>query len=220
MQSAIPKQYLLLGGRPVLLVTLGRLGSYPRLRGLLVGVSETDAHWAGLGAQRAAIPKLLATFHGGATRAQTVLNGLQVLLALAPESDWVMVHDVVRPCVRHSDLDKLVDTVLADGAGGLLGLPLADTVKRADGDGRVVETVPRDRLWRALTPQMFRIGTLFTALAKAVEQGVEVTDEAAAIERAGGCPRLVAGHADNIKITLPGDLVLAELFLKQQESES
>lgn len=217
MQSAVPKQYLTLNGRPVILATLERLGTYPRLRGLLVGIASADAHWGGVEPQAARVSKFRGVFQGGATRAHTVLNGLRTLLQQAPETDWVMVHDAVRPCVRHADLDKLVAAVTPEKVGGLLALPLADTVKRADENGRAVETVPRERLWRALTPQMFRIGDLAGALSQAVAEGREITDEAAAIEHAGGRPLLVAGHADNIKITLPGDLALAELFLTQQE---
>jgi 2-C-methyl-D-erythritol 4-phosphate cytidylyltransferase len=217
MQSTIPKQYLALNGHPVILATLERLGSWPRLRGLYAGISATDAHWPGVEPRAARIPKFRGTYHGGATRAHTVLNGLRMLLEHAPNSDWVMVHDAVRPCVRHADLDKLAAAVTVGSSGGLLALPLADTVKRADAAGRVVETVPREGLWRALTPQMFRIGELVGALARAVAEGHETTDEAAAIEQVGGRPLLVAGHADNIKITLPGDLALAELFLREQE---
>ncbi|MBI3574930.1 MAG: 2-C-methyl-D-erythritol 4-phosphate cytidylyltransferase, partial [Gammaproteobacteria bacterium] len=133
---------------------------------------------------------------------------------------WVLVHDAVRPCVRLSDIDALVSAVESGEDGGLLALPVADTVKRADEAGCVAETVSRAGLWRALTPQMFRIGALRMALEKSLSHSSEITDEAAAIEAAGGHPKLVTGHADNIKITLPGDLALAELFLKQQEKNS
>lgn len=217
MQSAIPKQYLPFLGRPVLHHTLDRLCSYPRLQGVLVGIAPEDPYWATL--MPPLPPKLLRSYSGGATRVHTVLNGLKVLAALAQASDWVLVHDAVRPCVRHADLDKLMLAVSAGSDGGLLALPVADTVKRADDNDRVIETVHRDKLWRALTPQVFRVGALTAALERALAEGAAVTDEAAAMERTGGRPQLVAGHADNIKITLPGDLVLAALFLKQQENE-
>jgi 2-C-methyl-D-erythritol 4-phosphate cytidylyltransferase len=122
--------------------------------------------------------------------------------------------------VRLSDIDALVNAIESGKDGGLLALPVADTVKRANKENQVAETIPREDLWRALTPQMFRIGTLQAALEKSLSRSSEVTDEAAAIEAVGGHPKLVAGHADNIKITLPGDLALAELFLKQQEKDS
>jgi 2-C-methyl-D-erythritol 4-phosphate cytidylyltransferase len=215
MQAALPKQYLVLAGRPVLRLTLERLGSFPRLRGLLVGVAAGDSWWPQVAAP--APPRFLGSYTGGATRAETVLNGLRQLAARAVPGDWVLVHDAVRPCVRHADIDRLVTEAGEDGA--LLALPLADTVKRADDAGRVVETVPRERLWRALTPQLFRIDALTHALAAALDAGAEVTDEAAAMERAGARPKLVAGQADNIKITVPGDLALAELYLRRQEAE-
>lgn len=219
MGTALPKQYLLLRGRPVILHTLERLCHYPRLSGVMVGISSGDRHWQAHETEAERLPKFLGTYPGGETRAHTVLNGLKALTAHAREADWVLVHDAVRPCVRLADIDALVNVIETNGDGGLLALPVADTVKRADESGCVRETVSREGLWRALTPQMFRIGALRSALERALAQGDEITDEAAAIEMASGHPRLVAGHADNIKITLPGDLALAELFLKQQEKE-
>lgn len=219
MGSPTPKQYLLLRGRSVILHTLERLCHYPRLSGVMVGISPGDRHWQAHETEAERLPKFLGSYPGGETRAHTVLNGLTALSVHAREADWVLVHDAVRPCVRLSDIDALVNVVEAEADGGLLALPVADTVKRADGRGRVRETVSREGLWRALTPQLFRIGALRSALQQSLARGGEITDEAAAIEAAGGKPKLVAGHADNIKITLPGDLALAELFLKQQEKE-
>lgn len=216
MQAALPKQYLPLLGRPVILHTLERLTAHARVRGVLVGVGADDPHWRGLGDRLGAIPKLLGSYAGGATRAQTVLNGLEALAAQAHPDDWVLVHDAVRPCVRVADVEALIREVESGEEGGLLALPVSDTVKRVNADRRVLETVPRANLWRALTPQMFRLARLRSALAQALARGAEVTDEAAAVEAAGGRPRVVAGHPDNIKITLPEDLVLAELFLRQQ----
>lgn len=210
-----PKQYLPLLGRPILQFTLERLGSYVPLRGIFVGLSPNDVFWPSL----PPLPKVLGTFPGGQERAHTVLNGLKALMAHAASQDWVMVHDAVRPCVRHGDIDKLVSSVDGSLDGGLLGLPLADTVKRVDKMGHVVETVPRSDLWRALTPQLFPVARLRRALEAAVQQGATITDEAAAIELAGGHPRMVAGHGDNIKITLPVDIKLAEMVLKQQARE-
>ncbi|MFA5810385.1 MAG: 2-C-methyl-D-erythritol 4-phosphate cytidylyltransferase [Thermoleophilia bacterium] len=220
MSSTKPKQYLLLRGRPVILHTLERLCHYPRLSGVMVGISTQDHYWQAHETEAERLPKFLGTYPGGETRAHTVLNGLKALAAHAHENDWVLVHDAVRPCVRLSDIDALVSAVESGKEGGLLALPLADTVKRANKGNCVAETVSREGLWRALTPQMFRIGVLRAALERALARGEEVTDEAGAIEAASGHPRLVAGHADNIKITLPGDLALAELFLKQQEKNS
>ncbi len=219
MQSSVPKQYLLLSGRPVILHTIERLCAHPRIRGVLVGVSDQDNHWQRLAPESGRLPKFLGSSSGGETRAHTVLNGLVQLANHAKLEDWALVHDAVRPCVRLDDIDKLISAV-DESDGGLLALPVSDTVKRVDSAGRVIETINRQGLWRAATPQMFRIGKLKQALEKALSDGVEITDEASAIEAAGGHPRVDACHADNIKITLPDDLALAELFLKQQQGSS
>ncbi len=201
----------------MLLHTLERLGSYPRLRGLMVGIAADDVYWPTLATE---IPNLLATYVGGAERAETVLNGLRALETYAAPDDWVLVHDAARPCVRHADIDCLLAAVAGHADGGILALPLSDTVKRADHNGCIEETVPRTGLWRALTPQVFRLAALRDALESALSAGVDITDEASAMEYHGARPRLVHGHADNIKITLPADLALAELFLREQERES
>lgn len=216
MRADRPKQYLPLLGRPILQRTLERLGSFPRLRGMLVGIAAADVYWPTL---TSSIPKLLGTYPGGAERAVTVLNGLRALAEYAQADDWVLVHDAARPCVRHADIEALLSVIAGHVDGGLLALPVSDTVKRADHNGCVEATVPRTGLWRALTPQVFRLGALTAALEKALGNGVEVTDEAAAMEFEGARPRLVHGHADNIKITLPEDLALAETCLRLQERE-
>jgi len=213
MQAGVPKQYLPLRGKPVLRHTLERLASHPRIRGVFLGIATGD-HLSDE-ATRPTVPKFMGTYLGGASRAETVLNGLRAVSAHAGEGDWALVHDAVRPCVRREDIDRLLDE--AGESGALLALPMADTVKRADASDSVIETVPRAGLWRALTPQVFRLDVLMRALEAALSQNVEPTDEAAAVERLGLRPRLVAGHPDNIKITMPGDLALAELFLRQQE---
>lgn len=215
MQSAQPKQYLPLLGRPVILHTLERLCTDARVRGVLTGISNQDHHWQTVAPALARLPKFLGKYPGGETRAQTVLNGLKELAKHADSEDWVLVHDAVRPCVRHEDIDKLI-TAVEQGEGGLLAFPISDTVKRVDNAGRVLETVARAGLWRAATPQMFRIKILTQALEKLMKDEKEITDEAYAIEASGGHPQVVACHPDNIKITLPNDLRLAELYLKQQ----
>jgi len=220
MQAPLPKQYLPLLGRPVILHTLERLCTHPRVRGVMVGISDQDRHWQALIPMLANLPKFLGKYSGGETRAHTVLNGLKALGNHAKSEDWVLVHDAVRPCLRHADVDKLISAVGNGPEGGLLAFPVSDTVKRVDNDGRVVETVRREGLWRAATPQMFRIGALASALEGAQKLGREITDEASAIEGAGGHPRVVACHADNIKVTLPEDLALAELYLKQQQGQA
>lgn len=201
----------------MLLHTLERLGRYPRLRGMVVGIAADDAFWPTLATE---IPNLLTTYVGGAERAQTVLNGLRALQPYAAPNDWVLVHDAARPCVRHADIETLLLAIAGHADGGLLALPLSDTVKRADHNGCSQETVARSGLWRALTPQVFRLTALRDALESAIAEGVEITDEASAMEYSGARPRLVPGHADNIKITVPADLALAELFLREQARES
>jgi len=217
MQSAVPKQYLLLNDRPVIQYSLERLCAHVRVRGVFVGISVGDSHWNGLARMLGHLSALLGTFSGGSTRALTVLNGLRTLEGRAQPQDWVMVHDAARPCLRLQDIDLLIGAAMNHADGALLALPVSDTVKRADDTGRVAETISRTNLWRALTPQMFRIDRLRQALEAALARGVEPTDEAAAIEAAGGRPLIVPGHPDNIKITVPEDLPLAELFLARQK---
>lgn len=238
MQAPLPKQYLPLLGRPVILHTLERLCAHPCVRGVMAGVSDQDRHWQALIPMLSRLPKFLGKYPGGETRAHTVLNGLKALSKHAKSGDWVLVHDAVRPCLRHEDIDQLISVVTGEQSkksppsllgeegrgegvvGGLLAFPVSDTVKRVDNEGRVVETVRREGLWRAATPQMFRIGALASALESALKLGREITDEASAIEGAGGHPRVIACHADNIKVTLPEDLALAELYLKQQQGKA
>jgi len=216
MGATVPKQYLPLAGSTVIEQTLGRLASHPRIAGLMVVLDANDSFWPTL---ELALPVPLHTTTGGAERYASVDNGLAALAELTDPEDWVLVHDAARPCLRHHDIDRLLDTLSDHPVGGLLASPVADTMKRSDQQGEVIETVDRARLWRALTPQMFRLGMLRTALHNALQQQLPVTDEASAIELSGARPRLVEGHPDNIKITHPADLALAELFIHQQETQ-
>ena len=150
---------------------------------------------------------------GGAERCHSVLNGLEALRQHADLTDWVLVHDAARPCLAVADLDRLMNELADDPVGGLLAAPVRDTLKQADSAGRVATTVDRSRLWHALTPQMFRLGRLRDALNAALARGLLVTDEAGAMEAAGFAPRLIEGRADNVKITRPEDLALAEFYL-------
>lgn len=209
MGAALPKQYLPLAGRTVLEHTLRRLCGHARLAGVVVAIAPHDIYWQS--------PEGLRVMQapGGEARCHSVLNALRVLSAVAHEEDWVLVHDAARPCVRLEDVDLLITTLAEDAVGGLLGVPVNDTLKQVH-DQRVAATAERAQFWRALTPQMFRLGTLTRALEQSLAAGVWVTDEAQAIERLGLQPRMVAGHADNIKITVPQDLQLAEYYLKEQ----
>ncbi|MES9845790.1 MAG: 2-C-methyl-D-erythritol 4-phosphate cytidylyltransferase [Candidatus Sedimenticola sp. PURPLELP] len=213
MGGSVPKQYLELCGRKVIEHTLERLASHPRIEGVAVAVSAEDEWWPDTAfADHASVYKVA----GGAERCHSVLNALQVLEDLAAPDDWVLVHDAARPCLRREDIDHLIHSLSADVTGGLLAIPVHDTVKRSVEAGRVTETVPRDHLWRAYTPQMFRLRALRLALETALEKGWLVTDESSAMELQGFKPLLVEGHSDNIKITRPEDLALAAFYLSQQ----
>lgn len=148
----------------------------------------------------------------------SVLAGLRALETRAAASDWVLVHDAARPCLSNADLDRLLTELTNDDVGGLLAAPVVDTLKRADDDQRVAQTVSREKLWRALTPQMFRFELLRRALLSAVDNRVAVTDEAQAVEALGLRPKLIAGDADNVKITLPEDLPRAERILRARSA--
>ena len=209
----LPKQYAELAGRPLLWHTLARLAEPAWIGRVLVALAVDDTHWrrhdwSDLG------PKVEPLFCGGPTRSATVGNALRVLAARgARPDDWVLVHDAARPCLRGEYLTQLAEVLGHDEVGGLLALPVADTVKRADAEQRVAATEPRDGLWRALTPQACRRDVLQRALERARADGVLVTDEAMALERLGLRPALVEGREDNLKVTTPADLALAEFLL-------
>ena len=213
--SPQPKQYLPLAGAPVLAHTLRRLDDLGA-RAIAVGLAPEDPYWPEL---RVSLASPLVTFTGGAERALTVLNGLAALSDQAVDEDLVFVHDAARPCVRSGDLRRLHEAALDAPDGALLARPVADTVKRGGPGAEITATIDRRDLWLAQTPQVFRFGRLKAALTSAVASHELVTDEAGAIERMGGRPRLVAGHPDNIKITTPEDLVLAEIYLAWQKSQ-
>ncbi|HQU15122.1 MAG: 2-C-methyl-D-erythritol 4-phosphate cytidylyltransferase [Chromatiales bacterium 21-64-14] len=213
MGAELPKQYLELAGRRVLEHTLNRLAADPRIVGIVVALGADDTLWPRVDPPQSVT---LLTVTGGAERCHSVLNALDHLAERADEHDWVLVHDAARPCLRVADLARLIDTLTEDPVGGLLALPVHDTMKRASADRRVLDTVNRDGLWHALTPQMFRLGALRAALKAAIAAGFLVTDEAAAMEWSGHRPRLVEGSGDNLKITRPEDLPLAEYYLGRQ----
>jgi 2-C-methyl-D-erythritol 4-phosphate cytidylyltransferase len=215
MGGASPKQYLPFHGRTVLEHTLARIVAHPRITATVVVIAAADEHWPHIAAGFSDAALLVS--EGGAERCHSVLNGLRALAGRAAAQDWVLVHDAARPCLRREDMDRLIELLQDHPVGGLLGIPVTDTKKSADEQGNVIETVRREGLWRALTPQMFRYGLLLQALQAAVDRAVAVTDESAAMEMAGYAPRMVEGHSDNIKITRPQDLALAELYIHQQE---
>ena len=205
MATALPKQYLSLLDRPIILWTLDTFLACERITSVHLVLSADDAHW-----QANAIhhPKLSILHCGGETRAETVLNAIKSLDV--DQADWVLVHDAARPGLTHTLLDFLLDEVQDDAVGGLLAIPVADTLKRADSAQHVASTESRECLWQAQTPQMFRYGILKDALTKS---GGAPTDEAQAVEALGLKPKLVTGQLRNLKITFPQDLALAQAIL-------
>lgn len=209
--AALPKQYAPLLGKPMLLHTMAAFGAVPDLAGIHLVVSPEDEWLETLGGS--GFPEHFQIHRvGGETRAQSVLNGLRAMQA--QPTDWVLVHDAARPCITPAMIEGLMAALRDDDVGGLLALPVPDTVKRADSEGRVAETISREGLWFAQTPQMFRYGALCAAL----ERFPEVTDEAGAIERTGLKPKLVIGDARNIKVTYPADFALAEKYLGARDA--
>jgi len=209
-----PKQYLLAGDRVLLAHTLQALLSHPVVAGVMVVVAEDDADWPGW---QSLADKPILTCIGGATRAGSVLAGLHALPDDVRADDFVLVHDAARPNLAAADLGRLLEVGRADPVGAILAAPVRDTLKRAGDDGGIDGTEPRERLWRALTPQLFRRHQLVRALAGAAASGVEVTDEAMAMERQGQRPLLVEGSEDNFKVTTPADLSRFEFVLSRRE---
>ncbi len=217
--TAQAKQYLPLLDRPVLAHAMEPFLMEGRISGLQLVLPGTDLE---TGAWHAMVEPVSGRFlppvMGGAERVDSVRLGLEALLAQgALPQDWVLVHDAARPCLRREDLYRLLDALPCCPQGALLAVPLADTLKRGEQD-RVVGTVDRAGLWRALTPQAFPIGSLLEAITEAQSQGLSVTDEASALEQRGWRPRLVLGHSDNIKVTFPEDLDLAAAILAARKS--
>jgi 2-C-methyl-D-erythritol 4-phosphate cytidylyltransferase len=217
MAAEIPKQYLTLGGRTVLEQTLDALLACERLAGVVLVIQDGDEHWAAI--QGNYTGQALETVTGGEERCHSVLNGLKHLAARAGNEDWALVHDAARPCVRRHDIERLMTTLESGTQGGLLGVPVTDTMKRVDHEACITATVEREGLWHAYTPQMFRVDALCAALQQAIDRGRAVTDEANAMELAGYRPRMVQGARDNIKITVPADLPLAEFYLQSRQSQ-
>jgi len=207
----IPKQFLRLGQRTILELAIAAMLADARINRVFVVVAANEDRWQSLDVDAERVEFLVV---GGATRAQSVRNGLAAISARMHDDDRVLVHDAARPCLGAAELARLIDQVGADDRGGLLAIPLTDTLKRSD-DGRAVATVQRAGLWCAQTPQMFGFAALRAALA--VEPLDGITDEASAIERQGSAPLLVLGSATNIKITTMRDLEHARAILRERE---
>jgi len=213
MESDTPKQYLTLNNKTIIEHTLARFDKHDSISEIVVSISKDDAYWSSLNIN---LSKPLHLAAGGKERCDSVLNGLKLLEGKASDNDWIMVHDAARPCLRLEDVSLLIDTLKEHDAGGILAVPVRDTMKRSFANNTIKETVERENLWHALTPQMFRFSMLKKALESALNNNAVITDEASAIELAGFQPVLVEGHADNIKITRPEDLALASFFLQNR----
>ena len=211
MGSACPKQYLTLAGQPLIRHALATLCTAPAIARVHVVLAPDDDQWTGFDI---VADKLRVLRCGGATRAESVANGLNAMRDVG-DDDWVLVHDAARPCLSARQVEALIREVGDDPVGGILAVPVADTLKRAGVDGRIAATVPREGLWQAQTPQMFRRGMLLRAL----EAAPAVTDEASAIEALGLQPKLVAADATNLKVTYPLDLHLAEWILANRNED-
>lgn len=216
MQSQLPKQYLPLAGKTVIEHSINIFLQHPDVRGVVVAIADNDATWNTLHFDT---DKPLLTATGGEERCDSVLNALALLGEHASDADWVLVHDAARPCLDRRDLDQLMNMLSSHPVGGLLAVPVRDTLKKADVTHEVENTVNRDGLWHALTPQMFHLASLRNALSSARASGLVVTDEAMAIELTGRSPLLIEGSAENIKITRPEDLALAEFYLHRRQSQ-
>ena len=205
-----PKQYLPLGGRTVIAHTIAKLSAVRGVAGIVVATAPGDPWWEEVAE---GFDTSVVRIDGGTERCHSVANALEYLRAVAGEGDLTMVHDAARPCVAVADVERLVAAARRHPDGAILAAPLRDTVKRAGPEGSIRDTVDRDRLWRAFTPQIFPFGRLRVALRSAIVDGCPVTDEAQAMERTGARPLLVEGSPGNIKITLPEDLALARTLL-------
>lgn len=216
MESDTPKQYLSLLGKTVLEHSMRKLLDVPEISGAVIAISGNDEYWQCLNFQH---EKSVLLAPGGRERCDSVLSALQVLSQSADDDDWVLVHDAARPCVRREDINNLIRICIENNTGGMLAVPVRDTIKKACESTEthlqeITETVDRSMLWHAQTPQMFRLGLLREALSKAIDSGMTVTDESSAMEWAGYRPLLVEGHGDNIKITKHEDIGLALCYLE------
>jgi 2-C-methyl-D-erythritol 4-phosphate cytidylyltransferase len=212
MNADRPKQYLELAGKTVIEHTLLRLLSAQVFTAVAVAISEEDPYWPDLDVSA---HKKIITAAGGKERADSVLSALKAIRTVASDDDWVLVHDAARPCITTIDIHHLIDSLKTDEIGGILALSSHDTLKSVQGDNVIVGTLDRSHIWRALTPQMFRYGLLKNAL-EAAEGNAAITDEASALELQGMQPKIVEGRPDNIKITRPEDLALAQFYMEHQ----
>jgi 2-C-methyl-D-erythritol 4-phosphate cytidylyltransferase len=212
MGASMPKQYARVAGKPMVRHVLDTFAETEAITHTFAVVSGNDAYIEEVMRDGPALAgRVTIVRDGGASRRESVLNGLLAMRPQVADDEWVLVHDAARPGLTQDLIARLITSLQDDEVGGLLALPVVDTLKCSDSNGRSSATMPRDGLWAAQTPQMFRYGLL----RKALEETIDVTDEAGAIEALGLSPRLIAGSARNMKVTLPDDLALAELYLKE-----
>ncbi|MEM7304875.1 MAG: 2-C-methyl-D-erythritol 4-phosphate cytidylyltransferase [Pseudomonadota bacterium] len=207
--SNIPKQYVKIADKTILEHALKPFLTNENITGVAVALNSHDDHFSNLQIKTS---KQFITTVGGETRAHSVLNALIEIENLLDRSDFVLVHDAARPCLSHQDLNALIENTIDLGVGSILAGPVADTVKRVEGN-TIVETIDRSDLWHAYTPQMFRYHLLFTALKKCIDKNISITDEASAIEEIGLKVNVLRGDSAKVKITIPQDLKIAEKFL-------
>lgn len=212
MGVEVPKQYLRIAGRTLLEHAAAALLAADDLQRLVIAHHPDDSILSTL---PLAVNSRVQLVVGGDERAVSVLAAMEVLTDLAADDDWVMVHDAARPCIHPSVVQMMLEELADHVVGGILAQPLSDTVKQADATGSIENTLPRERLWRAQTPQVFRYRALLDALRKSSQRGIFATDEAMAMERMGHRPRLIEGPASNIKVTFPEDLTLAAWYLER-----
>jgi 2-C-methyl-D-erythritol 4-phosphate cytidylyltransferase len=214
MGSERPKQYLSLMGETVIEKTLNRLLAVNRAAGITVAISSDDLFFSTLPVAKNPI---VNTTSGGSERSDSVLAGLKSLQIKAALSDWVLVHDAARCCIRVDVINHMLSELKDSGVGGILGVPVSDTLKQVNHDSQIESTLDRSQIWQAQTPQLFRYGLLKKALEYALDRQYPITDEASAIELLGYDVKMCMGHYDNIKITHPDDLALAEMLLMRQK---
>lgn len=217
MGAAAPKQYLTLHNQTILDHTLERLLRLPQLAGLYLALQKTDSWWP---ASRWFNDPRIIRVDGGQERSASVLNALNALAPQAHKSDWVLVHDAARPCVKTASIQRLCEQLAEHDVGGILALPVTDTLKKVNQSNGITGTIDRRELWQAQTPQMFRFELLRRCLMEAAINGLSVTDEASALEAFGYVPQVVEGRSDNIKITRQEDMLLANFIMQQQEMPS
>ena len=210
MGGDTPKQYVSVCGKTVIEHTINNFIDRKEIESICVSISKSDKYWSTLPISK---NKKIITTVGGSERYQSVYNGLSAIKDEADNDDWVLVHDAVRPCLTKSVIDRLITEISSDVVGGILALPCTETMKRINDRNQIEETVNRESIWRAQTPQMFKYGKLFSAIKKVIDENIFITDEAMAMEFSNYKPVVILGDENNIKITHKIDLKQLELFL-------